>query len=54
MGTRSSVQANLISQFRVVTGASVEDAYCYLEAEEWDLEDALISWRADSYLRKAG
>ena len=53
MGTRSSVQANLISQFRVVTGASVEDAYCYLEAEEWDLDDALISWRADSYLREA-
>ena len=54
MGTRSSVQANLISQFRVVTGASEEDAYCYLEAEEWDLDGALISWRADSYLRKAG
>ena len=54
MGTRSSVQANLIGRFRVVTGASEEDAYCYLEAEEWDLEDALISWRADGYLRKAG
>ena len=48
-------EKDLISQFRVVTGASVEDAYCYLIAEEWDLEDALDSWQADSYLRvKAG
>ena len=54
MGTKSSVQANLISRFRVITGASVAEAYCYLEAEEWDLDDALISWRTDDYLRDAG
>ena len=54
MGAKSSVRANLVSQFRIVTGASVEDAYCYLEAEEWDLDDALISWRTDEYLRQAG
>ena len=47
-------EKDLVSQFRVVTGASEEDAYCYLIAEEWDLENALIYWRADSYLRKAG
>ena len=51
MGARSSVQANLVSRFRMITGASVAEAYCYLEAEEWDLDDALLSWRADEYLR---
>ena len=54
MGTKSSVRANLVSLFRVATGASVADAYCYLEAEEWDLDDALISWRTDSYSRDVG
>ena len=54
MGTRSSVQANLVSQFRVATGASIDEAYDYLEAEEWDLDDALASWRTDSYLSLEG
>ena len=52
MGTRSSEQANIISRFRVATGASVEDAYCYLEAANWNIEQAFDDWRMDQ--RKAG
>ena len=47
MGTRSSVQANLISQFRIATGVSYEDAYCYLEAANWNISAAFEDWRND-------
>ena len=44
-------KAFLISRFRIATGESALVAIDYLEAEEWDLDDALLSWRADEYLR---
>lgn len=44
---------DLVGRFTIATGASAEDAYCYLEAEEWNLEDAVRSWLTDGYLRTA-
>lgn len=52
MGTRSSEQANIISRFRAATGASEEDAYCYLETTNWNINQAFNAWRMDQ--RKAG
>ena len=40
-----------LSRFEADERALILLTACYLEAEEWDLDDALISWRADSYLR---
>lgn len=36
-----------IAAFQRATGASEADAQGYLEAEEWDLQEALISYRGD-------
>ena len=47
METKSSVQAGLIGRFCIATGASYEDAYCYLEAASWNISAAFEDWRND-------
>lgn len=47
MDTKSSVQAGLIRRFRIATSVSYEDAYCYLEAANWNISAAFENWRDD-------
>lgn len=44
-------EKDLISQFRIATGASEEDTYCYLEASNWNIERAFYDWRMDQRRR---
>ena len=46
--TKHELREYSISQFIRYTGANRQTAIDYLEAEEWDFDEALISYRIDT------